>query len=209
MYLFDSILSVDHLPRHYQIRRNDKEKKIVKMFQEVLGVYTLHSQSLSDFGHSTDSALGPIYIQSMFESESKTLEYTKKGKEHFLLLANTNGGPTNGSFVWAVTTELPKKGRALGCFTKTLFQQQKWQCRASQLSLPLFANAPNLEFPPTRGWYTGNIFKGWQLELNIEVSPKGDKNTKKKTCLINSHFQLTVCGGSGSQASAQKKVSAS
>ena len=131
MYLFDSILSVDHLPRHYQIRRNDKEKKIVKMFQEVLGVYTLHSQSLSDFGHSTDSALGPIYIQSMFESESKTLEYTKKGKEHFLLLAYTNG-----SFVWAITPELPKKGRA------------------SHVSLSLCANASNLEIPPSRGWYT-------------------------------------------------------
>ena len=70
-------------------------EKIVKMFQEVLGVYTLYSQSLSDFGHRSDSAFGPIYIQSMFESESETLEHTKKGKEHFLLLAYTNS-----SFVW-------------------------------------------------------------------------------------------------------------
>ena len=157
---------MDHLPRHYQIRRNDKEKKIVKMFQEVLGVYTLYSQSLSDFGHSTDSALGPIYIQSMFESESKTLEYTKKGKEHFLLLAYTNG-----SFVWAITPELPKKGRA------------------SQVSLSLCANASNLEIPPSRGWYTGNIFVGWRHEVNIEVFPKrGKKHIKRGHKMINDSF---------------------
>ena len=117
------------------------------MFQKLLGVYTLYSQSLSD-------SFGPIYIQSMIESE--TLKHTKKGMEHFLLLAHING-----SFVWAITPELPKKGRA------------------SQVSLSLCANASNLEIPPTRGWYTGNIFEGWKHEISIEVFPKGGENTMK------------------------------
>ena len=143
------------------------------MFQKVLGVYTLYSQGLSDLGHSTDSALGPIYIQSMFESESKTLEYTKKGKEHFLLLAYTNG-----SLVWAITPELPKKGSAL------------------QVSFSLSANASNLEIPLTRGWYTGNIFEGWKHEISIEVFPKGGKKhiEIKHKMKINSSFSGLCVG---------------
>ena len=137
-----------HLPYHYQIRRIDKKKKVVKMFQKFLGIYTLHSQSLSDSG--------PVYIQSMFqqESESESFQHTKEGKEHFLLLADTNG-----SFVWAITPEFPKTG----------FE--------SEVTLPVCANASNLMTPPTRGWYTGNIFRGWKHELNIEVFPKGGKKT--------------------------------
>ena len=151
-----------HLPVHYQIREVDKEKKVVKMFQKFLGVYTLHSQSFSN----SDSAFSPIYIQSMFESDSATLEHTKKGEEHFLLLAYTNG-----SFVWAITPELPKKGRA------------------SQVSLSLCANASNLEIPPSRGWYTGNIFVGWGHEVNIEVFPKrGKKHIKREHKMINVSF---------------------
>ena len=92
------------------------------MFQKFLGVYTLHSQSLSDPAFNL-----PIYIQSMFEQGSETLEHTKKGKEHFLLLAYTNG-----SFVWAIIPELPKIGL--------------------DVPLPLCANSSNLEIPPTRGW---------------------------------------------------------
>jgi len=41
------------------------------------------------------------------------------------------------------------------------------------VSLPLCANASNLEIPPIRGWYTGNIFEGWKHEISIEVFPKG------------------------------------
>ena len=146
-YLFDwFIVSVVHLPVHYHIRKINKEKKIVKMFQKFLGVYTLYSRS--------DTFFGPIYIQSMFESESGTREHTKKGKEHFLVLAYTNG-----SFVWSITPELPKTGHP------------------SQASLPLCANASSLEIPPTRGWYTGNIFEGWKHEISVEVFPKGGKNT--------------------------------
>ena len=127
------------------------------MFQKLLGVYTLYSQSLSD-------SFGPIYIHSMFESE--TLKHTKKGMEHFLLLAHING-----SFVWAITPELPKKGRA------------------SQVSLSLCANASNLEIPPSRGWYTGNIFVGWRHEVNIEVFPKrGKKHIKREHKMINDSF---------------------
>ena len=116
------------------------------MFQKFLGVYTLYSQSMSD------KSIGPIYIQSMFESESESLEHTKKGKEHFLLLANSNG-----SYVWSIIPELPKN------------------YLESRVSLPLCANASNLEIPPTRGWYTGNIFVGWKHEVRIEVFPKGGK----------------------------------
>ena len=73
------------------------------MFQKFLGGYTLHSHS-QGFSNS-DTAFGPIYIQSMFESESAILEHTKKGKDHFLLLAYTNA-----SFVWTIIPELPKIG---------------------------------------------------------------------------------------------------
>ena len=110
------------------------------MFQKFLGVYTLYSQSVSDSG--------PIYIQTMFESEA--LKYTKKGEEHFLSLAYTNG-----SSLWAITPELPKIGSE------------------SQVTLPVCANATNLKIPPSKGWYTGNIFGGWKSELKIEVFPKG------------------------------------
>ena len=149
---------MDHLPAHYQIRVIDNEKKIAKMFQKFLGVYTLHSKP--SIPHAT---IGPIYIQSMFESESETLEHIKKGKENFLLLAIVPS--TNGSFVvWAITPELPRTGLD------------------SQVSLPLSANAsdPSLQIPPTRGWYTGNIFEGWRHEVNIEVFPKGGKKHRNK-----------------------------
>ena len=147
---------MNHLPRHYQIRGVDKEKKIVQMFQKFLGVYTLYSESFPN------TSEGPIYIQSMFESESETLEHTKKGKGHFLHLAMVPGPYKNGSFVWAITPELPKTGPA------------------SKVRLPLCANASSLETPPTRGWYTGNIFEGWKHEISVEVFPKGGKKTQNK-----------------------------
>ena len=128
------------------------------MFQKFLGVYTLYSK----FRPRSDSAFGPIYIQSMFESESETLEHTKKGKGHFLHLAMVPGPHKNGSFVWSITPELPKTGPA------------------SKVRLPLCANASNLETPPTRGWYTGNIFEGWKHEISVEVFPKGGKKTQNK-----------------------------
>ena len=145
------IVSVDHLPYHYQIREIGKEKKVFKMFQKFLGVYTLHSQSLSDSG--------PIYIQTMFGSE--TLKYTKSGEENFLYLAyesKQGESYTNGSLVWTITPDSPKP--------------------RSQVSLTICANASNLMMPPSRGWYTGNTFGGWKHELNIEVFPQGGETKK-------------------------------
>ena len=158
MHKFDwFIVSVDHLPYHYQIRGIGKEKKVFKMFQKFLGVYTLSSQSLSDSG--------PIYVQTM--SGSETLKYTKSGEENFLYLAyeskqgQSSLSPyTNGSLVWTITPDSPK----------TRF--------GSQVSLPICANASNLMMPPSRGWYTGSIFGGWKHKLNIEVFPKGGKKDK-------------------------------
>ena len=161
------IISVDHLPYHYQIR-GIEGKKIVKMFQKFLGIYTLHSQSVSDSG--------PVYIQSMLEQEfeSETLEHIEKGDEHFLSLAITNG-----SFVWAITPELPKTGSGF----------------RSQVTLPVCANATNQKTPPSKGWYTGNIFGGWKSELNIEVIPKGGKKHFRIDNKIIDHSCSGLCMG--------------
>ena len=149
------------------------------MFQKFLGVYTLHSQSFS----ISDSAFSPIYIQSMFESESATLEHTKNGEEHFLLLAYTNA-----SLVWTIIPGLPKIGSP------------------SQVRLPLCANASNKEIPPTKGWYTGNIFVGWKHEINIEVFPKGGKHKNKKNHeVMNSLFSVDCVWGKWKSSECSKE----